>query len=261
MLSHIRSTGPLVLAAALAAGCGGGSSVPILMYHSVGPGSDPLGVSEAEFDAHLSYLQAAGFKTISLGEMLDHQTRHKPIPENAIVLTFDDGTEDAASRVLPLLKQHQMRATFFVIAGFTAPDGAPRHFVEGRRGRVGFLTWPEVRALRDAGMEIGSHTVRHPRLSNLPRVQVRDELVESKRMLELGLGQPVDFFAYPFTARLKDTRAQVRAAGYRGAVSGLTGSGDPNDLQRLVVHRGLSAAQLKALLSTDWASSYTSGGR
>lgn len=254
----LRSTGPLFLAA-LAAGCGG--NVPILMYHSVGPGSDPLGVSEAELDAHLSYLQAAGFQTLSLHELMDRQAGHGAMPDNPIVLTFDDGTEDVVTRVLPLLQKHRQKATFFVIAGFTVPDGAPRHVEKNRDRPQGYLTWPEVRRLRDAGMEIGSHSVRHPRLSNLPKAQVRDEVVESKRMLERGLGQPVEFFAYPFTARRKDTRAQVRAAGYRGAVSGLLGSNDPNDLQRLVVHRGLTADQLKALLGTDWASSYSSGGR
>ncbi len=254
----LRSTGPLLLAV-LAAGCGG--NVPILMYHSVGPGSDPLGVSEAELDAHLSYLQAAGFQTLSLHELTDRQAGHGTMPQNPIVLTFDDGTEDVVTRVLPLLQKHGQKATFFVIAGFTAPDGAPRHVEKNRDRLQGYLTWPEVRRLRDAGMEIGSHSVRHPRLSNLPKAQVRDEVVESKRMLERGLGQPVEFFAYPFTARRRDTRAQVRAAGYRGAVSGLLGSNDPNDLQRLVVHRGLTADQLKSLLGTDWASAYSSGGR
>lgn len=256
MLSNFKLAGPLLLAA-VAAGCGG--SVPILMYHSVGPGTDPLGVSEAELDAHLAYLQSAGFQTVSLHELLDHMAGHGSLPPNPIVLTFDDGTDDAIKRTLPLLRRHQQRATFFVIAGFTAPDGAPRHFEEGRSGRKGYLNWPEVRALRDAGMEIGSHTVRHPRLSNLPKATARSEIVESKQMLEAGLGQPVEFFAYPFTARRKETRSLVRAAGYRGAVSGLLGSNDPNDLQRIVVHRGLSAGELKSLLATDWATSYSSG--
>jgi peptidoglycan/xylan/chitin deacetylase (PgdA/CDA1 family) len=256
MVSCLRQLGPLFLAALLA-GCGG--NVPVLMYHSVGSGTDPLGVSEAELDAHLGYLQQAGFQTISLSEMLDHMEGHGAMPANPIVLTFDDGTADAIGRALPLLKKRGQRATFFIVAGFTAPDGAPRHVEQSRQGPQSYLTWPEVRALRDAGMEIGSHSVSHPRLSSLPKAQVRSEIVDSKNMLERGLGQPVAFFAYPFTACRKDTAAQVRAAGYRGAVSGLKGSNDPNDLQRLVVHRGLSADQLKALLSTDWASSYTTG--
>src|SRR6202140_5348829 len=256
MVFYLRYLSPLLLAA-LAAGCGG--NVPVLMYHSVGPGTDPLGVSEAELDAHLGYLQQAGFQAISLGEMLDPLQGHGAMPANPIVLTFDDGTADAIERALPLLKKHGHRATFFIVAGFTAPDGAPRHVEQSKQGPRSYLTWPEVRALRDAGMEIGSHSVSHPRLSSLPKAQVRNEIFESKNMLERGLGQPIEFFAYPFTARRKNTAAQVRAAGYRGAVSGIKGSNDPNDLQRLVIHRGISADQLKALLSTDWASSYTTG--
>lgn len=242
----------------LAAGCGGG--VPILMYHSVGPGSDPLGVSATELDAHLAYLASAGYQTISLRELVDSQEGHGKLPENPIVLTFDDGTADALPTVLPLLQKRGQRATFFIIAGFTGEDLAHRHVEQTARGPRSYLVWPEVRALRDAGMEIGSHSVSHPRLTALARTQLHDEVFVSKQLLESGLGQKVEFFAYPYTARGRATRQMVLAAGYRGAVSGLRGSLDPEDLQRLVVHRGLSADDLRGLLSTDWAASYSTGG-
>lgn len=242
----------------LASGCGGG--VPILMYHSVGPGTDPLNVTPAEFDAHLEYLASAGYQTVSLKQLVDNQDGHGDLPENPIVLTFDDGTSDHLQTVLPLLQKRQQRATFFIVAGFTGPDLEHRHVEQTLRGPRSYLVWPEVRALRDAGMEIGSHSVRHPRLTALAHPQLRDEVFTSKQLLESGLGQPVEFFAYPYTARGKSTRDMVKAAGYRGAVSGLRGSLDARDLQRLVMHRGMSQDDLRGLLSSDWAASYSTGG-
>lgn len=243
----------------LASACGGG--VPILMYHTVGPGTDPLNVTPAEFDAHLSYLSSAGYQTISLKQLVDNQEGHGDLPENPIVLTFDDGTADGLETVLPLLQKRQQRATFFIVAGFTGLDLAHRHVEQTPRGQRSYLVWPEVKALRDAGMEIGSHSVRHPRLTALAHPELRDEVVVSKQILENGLGQPVEFFAYPYTARGQSTREMVKAAGYRGAVSGLRGSLDARDLQRLVMHRGMSQDDLRGLLSSDWAASYSTGGR
>lgn len=246
--------------ALLYAGCGGGG-VPILMYHSVGPGTDPLGVSQAELDSHLGYLASAGYQTVTLHDVIEDQAGRGHLPANPIVLTFDDGTLDAYATALPLLQKRAQRATFFIVAGFVAADPQHRRVEVSRYGLRSFMIWPEVKGMRDAGMEIGSHSVHHPRLTTLPRAEMHDEVFLSKKMLEQGLGQPVEFFAYPYTALAKNTRDAVGAAGYRGAVSGLQGSLDPRDLQRLVVHRGLSAQDLRALLSSDWASSYASGDR
>src|ERR1700694_2341633 len=114
----------VALVALLCAGCGGG--VPILMYHSVGPGTDPLGVSEAELDSHLGYLVSAGYNTVTLHDVIEDQQGRGRLPANPIVLTFDDGTLDAYSTALPLLTKRGQRATFFIVAGFVAPDAQHR---------------------------------------------------------------------------------------------------------------------------------------
>src|SRR5436305_2810450 len=136
--------------------------VPILNYHSVAPGGDEFTVAPEEFEHQLDFLVSAGLRTVSLDDLVQHRDVSR-----GIVLTFDDGTEDALTRVLPALQKRGMRGTFFIITGFV--------------GRPGFLTWDGVRALAAAGMEIGSHTVDHERLGDLSPDRVRTELVESKR--------------------------------------------------------------------------------
>jgi len=244
----------LPLLAALCGACGGG--VPILMYHSVGPGGETLTVLPAELDGHLDFLARAGFTTVTLHEMLEAQQGRGELPKHPVVLTFDDGYQDAFTEVLPRLQARGQRATFFIVSGFTAENEATRLAA----GRHSYLAWPEVRALGAAGMEIGSHTIHHGKLTTLGRHELRAEVVESKAALEHGLGQPVEFFAYPFNEQCRPVRLMVEKAGYRGAVVGAHGNAEAFTLQRLTMHRGISPDDLRSMLAETWQTAYTEGG-
>ena len=244
----------LLLCAALCAACGEG--VPILMYHSVSGGGEPLTVAPHELDAQLDYLRSAGFETITLRELLDAQDGAGKLPRHPVVLTFDDGFEDAATEVLPRLLARGQKATFFIVSGFCAQDAATRVAPGHRR----YLVWPEVRALKDAGMEIGSHSVSHRRLVGLPKADLRAEIEQSRAALQANLGQRIEFFAYPYNDQMQWVRRAVERAGYRGAVVGARGNSDPFTLQRLTMHRGISAADLRSMLSETWETAYTGGG-
>ena len=172
--------------------------MPILNYHSVGAVADDYTVPEAAFSQQLDWLAQQGFQTTTLAQLHG--------PQHPIVLTFDDGKEDALRLVLPALQKHHMRGTFFIITSLV--------------GKPGYLTWDGVRALDKAGMEIGSHTVDHARLADLPDEKVRAELVDSRRELEKQLGHPVDALAYPYNSVRARIVEIAREAGYRVAVSG-----------------------------------------
>ena len=244
----------LLLCAALCAACGEG--VPILMYHSVSDGGEPLTVTPDELDAHLDFLRSQGFKTITLREVLDAHDGAGKLPRHPVVLTFDDGYQDAATQVLPRLLARGQKASFFIVSGFCARDEASRV----THGPHGYLTWAEVRALADAGMEIGSHTVSHRQLAGLHKAELRAEIEQSRAALQAYVDQRIDFFAYPFNDQRQWVRRAVEKAGYRGAVVGAHGNTDPFTLQRLTMHRGISAADLRSMLSESWETSYTEGG-
>ena len=228
----------LPLLAALCVACGGG--VPILMYHSVGPSGGPLAVSPDELDGHLDFLAQQG---------------HGQLPRNPIVLTFDDGYEDAFTEVLPRLQARGQRATFFIVSGYTAEDETQRFTL----ARHTYLVWPEVRRLKTAGMEIGSHTIHHGKLTRMGKHELRAEVVDSKGALERGLGAPVEFFAYPFNEQCRPVRLMVEKAGYRGAVVGAHGNTEPFTLQRMTMHRGISPDDLRSMLAETWETAYTGG--
>jgi peptidoglycan/xylan/chitin deacetylase (PgdA/CDA1 family) len=87
-----------------------------------------------------------------------------------------------------------------------------------------------VRALRDAGMQVGAHTKTHPILSRLSREQARAEMLGSKQALEQLLSEPVRSFAYPNGKPDADYTAEsvqlVRELGFELAVSTAWGAAD-----------------------------------
>ena len=105
------------------------------------------------------------------------------------------------------------------LAGVTLPDTL-------------MMSSQQVKALRQAGMQIGAHTVSHPILARLTDEQARQEILGSKRFLEQLLGERVGLFAYPngkpgedYTARSVDV---VQSLGFDAAVStqwGASGAG------------------------------------
>lgn len=248
-----RRTALLCALAALVCACGPRRGpVPLVMFHAVVESPGPNELAPARFAALLDGLEAAGFRTVSLGEALDAEDRGLKLAGKPVVLTFDDGTEDAFTTVLPLLRARGQVATFFLVSAWTARDASARHVEATPDGPRPALVWPEVLALRHAGMEVGSHSRTHARFGEVSDAQARAELAESKRALEQGLGAPVTLFAYPFNSLRARHRALVTEAGYRAALAGpVHGGGDRRSLFRVGVYRETSPAELVQWLG-EW---------
>lgn len=116
------------------------------------------------------------------------------------------------------------------------------------------MTWDDVRALRDAGMGVGSHTWTHRVLTKVDGAEARRQLTRSRGVLEEQLGRPVRTLAYPVGGFDRRVIQQARAAGYElayaygGGVSRLP-SADLLALRRLAVERHVTLPYLKAMLS------------
>jgi peptidoglycan/xylan/chitin deacetylase (PgdA/CDA1 family) len=245
----VTGTRAVATALLLAAACSRRPDVPILTYHSISAAQDGFSVSESAFSAQLDAVRGAGFHTVSFHDWLAGAERGVKAPRDAILLTFDDGYQDAYTAVLPALRARGMRGTFFLVTSLIGSDAAHRVVHEEGGIRRAYLIWPEVRALAAAGMEIGSHGVTHRRFADLAREEVRDELVRSKQQLEAMLGAPVEIFAYPYNSLRRWMLPLVREAGYRGAVAGSAhGSADRFTLYRIGVYAGTTTEGLLAQL-------------
>ncbi|MGH9597194.1 MAG: polysaccharide deacetylase family protein, partial [Edaphobacter sp.] len=101
-----------------------------------------------------------------------------------IALTYDDGPNDIVTeRLLEVLANHEVRATFFLIGRYVR-----------QRPQI-------VRAIAEAGHLIGNHTMTHPWLAWQSASRVREELAGCNAAHEDVLGMPVRFFRPPHGAR------------------------------------------------------------
>jgi peptidoglycan/xylan/chitin deacetylase (PgdA/CDA1 family) len=217
------------------AACAGRPELPIANYHAIASGGDEFAVSEAAFVEQLDWLVSAGFHTVSLHDLAGYREAGTPLPSRTVILTFDDGTEDALTVVLPALQRRGFKATFFITTGFV--------------GKPGYLSWDGVRKLADAGMEIGSHSVHHLRLPDLPEEAVREEMVQSKADLESHLGAPIEIFAYPYNSARRHLRKSLMGAGYRIAVAGSAHGGrNLLHLARITVKRDTTLGDFQRLV-------------
>lgn len=117
--------------------------------------------------------------------------------------------------------------------------------------RDDWLTWDMVRELRDAGMEVGGHTVDHPILARLGADEQRAQVAGCAARIEDELGQPMRMFAYPVGQRDSfdaASRAALREAGVELAFAFHGGFlGDGRELDRLALPRISGGADLRVL--------------
>jgi peptidoglycan/xylan/chitin deacetylase (PgdA/CDA1 family) len=175
------------------------------------------------------------------------------LPPRPVILTFDDGHGDFASQALPLLERYGLGATLYVTTTFMGGSSPWQH----RRGQPPqpMLSWDELRAICDMGIECAAHGLTHEPLDTLPRTEARREIVESKHTIENQLGRQVATFSYPHGRYDTDVRAMVAGAGYIGACSTTRAmSNDADDrysLARIPVAAGTTVAQFARLLEGD----------
>lgn len=166
---------------------GRGRSNKVLRYHSVGGGFyDDFPPDRLRRD--VEYLQSR-FEIVDLPDVL------VPGETKRIALTFDDGYRDFYRNVVPILREHDVPATVFVIADAVEDPS----FAHNDRYEYEYMTREQLVDLADEGLvTIGNHTKSHPRLGELPPGRLEPEIVGARRRLEELVGLEVDRFCFPY---------------------------------------------------------------
>jgi len=192
--------------------------VPVLMYHQtrINPSpNDPvlaaLSVNPADLEQQLIFFSTHNYHTITLDQLFDGLNGKTSLPENPVVLTFDDGYRNFYENAFPLLKKYNMKATQFVI---TKVVDLPA-----------YLTWGQILEMDKSGLvEFGAHTRHHPNLPDISKADIVDEIKGSKADLEQRLKKPVNWFAYPYGSYSTFIMQAVADAGFKGAASTVYGT-------------------------------------
>ena len=182
----------------------------ILMYHAVaGASYDPnlLSVSPPRFAQQLAWLARHRLRGVAVGTLVAALRAGRA--RGLVGITFDDGYASVLENAVPELVRRGFTATVFVISDRIGgindwDDGTPWPLLSGS----------QVGELAAAGMEIGSHSASHVRLSGADAGTLRAEVGGSRERLSRLADDEIRGFAYPYGDMDAAARGAVRDAGY-----------------------------------------------
>lgn len=181
--------------------------LPILMYHSIDYTADKknkITVSPEAFTRQMKFLRDNGYNVIPLNEAVYYIKDKKRPPSKTLAITLDDGYENNYKNAFPAARKYNIPITIFVVTDIV--------------GRKGYLTWEEIKEMSDSGVvDIESHTRSHPWLTGLDGGALKEELEDSKKILEEKLGKKIDYVCYPMGGYNERVKKAAGAAGYKAA--------------------------------------------
>jgi peptidoglycan/xylan/chitin deacetylase (PgdA/CDA1 family) len=218
--------------------------VPILVYHYVEYVKDKgdtirqgLDIVPSVFENQIQTLIADSYTPITIDTLADYLDGKAQLPPKPIILTFDDGYKDFYTDVLPLLVKYHVKAVAYIVPDFL--------------DKPNFMTTQQLRGVGESGLvEIAAHTLHHVNLKSVNAERAQEEISESKTALEKILGKPVHNFAYPYGDFNQAVIDLVKKAGYRTAVSVVSGT-IHSEQDRYFVYRLRTGARIGTAL-TSW---------
>lgn len=188
----------------------------ILTYHSIDESGSPISLDRRAFERHVAFLARGAPRVVPLRDIL-------AAPDDSVALTFDDGFVNFAEIGVPLLEAHGLPATVFVVADHVGGrnDWSGPRLPGSVIPELPLLSWDALGELAQRGFEIGAHTRRHSRLSQIPPSQLSDELEGCARRMHEELGERPESFAYPYGDLDHDVVGAARQTYSRGCTTDL----------------------------------------
>ena len=132
--------------------------LPVIMYHGLIDDTSKQNkyfIAPEYFEQDLQYITENGYNTVFAGDLINHFEKGTPLPENPILLTFDDGYYNNYTFAFPLLKKYNCKAVISPI-GISA-DEAEKDIRQNPA--YSQCTWKQLKEMQDSGLvEIQNHT-------------------------------------------------------------------------------------------------------
>jgi peptidoglycan/xylan/chitin deacetylase (PgdA/CDA1 family) len=212
---------------------GADRSLRVLMYHKVNDlPNNRMSMPVERFDEQMAQLREFGYRVVDLDAVLAHYGRGEPLPDGAVLITFDDGYRDNLLNAAPVLAKHGYPAVQFVPIAYVGDTQPLPHerYLAAHGVHNPTVDWDEIRELERYGVRIESHGISHKPLAELEIDEAAREIAISKLELERRLGRPVRAFSY-----VKGSEADykpvhpslVKQAGYDIAFTAVSGANSP----------------------------------
>ena len=197
------------------------AEVVVMCYHRLeGKAGGALSIEPAVFEQQMQRIKDSGIPVIGMQDFLAYRRGEKNIPPKSIIITIDDGYVSGYNVGWPILKKFGYPFTMYVYLTYIGIGGKS-------------ITWAQLAEMRDAGVDIGCHTVLHADLKFKPKrltgsqipmtstvmpmdydTWLKFELEHSKEVIEEKLGIKCNTIAYPFGLHNEKVREAAKAAGY-----------------------------------------------
>ena len=204
--------------------------VPILMYHQVRDSN--LGkdvISPYEFESDLKYLSENNYTTITMSQLIDYVYYGEDLPDNPIILTFDDGYMSTYKNVFPLLKKYETKIVLSIVGKSTDDFSkvVDNHI-------TAHLTWEHLNEMKDSGLvEIQNHSYNLHKISSLRYgcCQMSNEplcdyeqilaadVMELQDRAQTNLNYTPNTFTYPYGRYNDNTESILKKLGFKATLS------------------------------------------
>lgn len=135
--------------------------------------------------------------------------------KNFVAVTFDDGFASTIEKVVPVLIDKSIPATFFIPTAYLGNEASWITDTERRKLVGPIISIDRLQLLsKDSYASIGSHGVNHQRLSSIKDDEAFLELVESKKILETITGTKITMHSFPFGEYDSRHVSMAKQAGY-----------------------------------------------
>ena len=180
------------------------NSAVVIQYHRFGESAHPsTNIRIEQFEAHLSELRKPEYTVLPLPEIFARIKADQSLPNKTVAITIDDAFLSVHREAFPRLKKAGLPFTLFIP---TQP--VDRHI-------NGYMSWNQIRELKQAGVTIGSQTHTHLHMVGSSIEKNKNELMTSNQRFKDELGFVPDIIAYPYGEYSLVVGKTARLAGFK----------------------------------------------
>lgn len=192
----------------------GSTALPVIMYHQISENRSIYGdyvIPASLLEEDFKYFKEKGITPVSLKAVEDFLENKKPLPEKAVVLTFDDGERSFLTKVVPLLEKYGYPANINIIGSLTE-----LYTKNGETDdRYAYLNESDIKALSENPLiELGYHSFNLHSLSSrrgMGKLQgesdkqykkvITEDMEKFNELFIRLTGESPEIFAYPYGIR------------------------------------------------------------